>query len=201
MLVLVLLMELLRWEPEVAVGDGQGSRPNKLVGRPLDPDLGAWCCAGEVVAPIWPLFFSHQGGGEGEWWRGALSPSAWQEAAVFHGVHQLGHGDASVILGRRDLSLLRCRVFCNVFNLQASVPMWRPFSDSITSLSACPSSSGSVPDGGAGGRDVEFFVFFGGEGLDCILQYFVRVPFANVEDLLVFSFSHVVLLVRCKPTV
>jgi hypothetical protein len=92
-------------------------------------------------------------------------------------------------------------VFCSVFNLQAGVPMWRLFSDSIMALSVCPSSSGFVPDGGAGGRDVEYFIFFGGEGLDCILQYFVRVPFANVEDLLVFSFSHVVLLVRCKPTV
>jgi hypothetical protein len=62
-LVFVLLAELLRWEPEAAVGPGQGSRPNKLVGRPLDLDMRACCYVGVVDASIWPLFFSYQGNG------------------------------------------------------------------------------------------------------------------------------------------
>jgi hypothetical protein len=68
-------------EPEAGVGPGQGSRPNKLVGRPLDLDLRACCCYGVVDASIWPLFFSYQGNEEKEWWREALQPSARQRAA------------------------------------------------------------------------------------------------------------------------
>jgi hypothetical protein len=88
-LVFVLLAELLRWEPEAAGGAGQGSHPNKLVGRPQDLDLRAWCYAGVVDSLIWPVFFS-QGDGEEEWWREALQPLAWQRAAYYHGVQQLG---------------------------------------------------------------------------------------------------------------
>jgi hypothetical protein len=56
----VLLVVLLRWESKAAVRVCQRSRSNKLVGYPQDLYLMVWCCVGEVEAPIWSLFFSHQ---------------------------------------------------------------------------------------------------------------------------------------------
>ena len=105
-----------------------------------------------------------------------------------------------VILGRRDRSVLRCRALRRVFNLLATMPTWRPFSDSITALIVGPSPSGFVPDSGAGGRDVECFVFVGGEGPNCIFKLFTRILFVEDEGSVVILLSPVVLLVRCKPT-
>jgi hypothetical protein len=96
---------------------------------------------------------------------------------------------------------LQRRQHCSVFNLLAGEPKRRPFSDSITALNAGPSPSGFVPGGGAGGRDVECFVFFGGEeGPDCILKLLFRVLVIGGGSIVIF-FSSVVLYVTCKPTV
>jgi hypothetical protein len=96
--------------------------------------------------------------------------------------------------------MLQYCVLCIVFYLLASVPMRRPYSNSITALCAGPSPSGLIPGSGAGSRDVEVFVFIGGEGPDCILKK-IRVLFVKVEGLVVISFSSVALHVRCLPTI
>lgn len=87
------------------------------------------------------------------------------------------------------------------FNLLAGVPIRRPLSGSVAAFIVDPSPSGFVPGDGAGGRDVERIVFVGGEGLDSNLQFFFRVLFVAVEELVVFFFSFVVLYVKCYPTI
>jgi hypothetical protein len=52
--------------------------------------------------------------------------------------------------------------------------MRRPYNDSIIALSASPSPCGSIVGGGAGDRDVKFFVFVCGEGPDCALKTISR---------------------------
>lgn len=196
----VLLAVLPRWEPYAVAGASQRSRPNKLVVCPLDLDLEAWCCAGNMDASIRPLFFSHRGDGVGEWWRKALLRSAWRGAAAIYGVHQLRRCFASVILGHRDRSVLRCYCHCSVFNLLAGVPMRRPFSFSVAALNAGSSPSGFVPGGGAGGRGVESFVLLGGEGPDCFPNFLFSVLFVKVEDYAIISLLFEVLYVSFMPT-
>jgi hypothetical protein len=59
-----------------------------------------------------------------------------------------------------------------------------------------------VPGGGAGDRDIECFVFFGGnEGPDCILKLLFWVLLVIVGGSVVIYFPSVVLYVTCKPTV
>jgi hypothetical protein len=68
-------------------------------------------------------------------------------------------------------------------------------------LIAKPSPSGSVPGGGAGGRDVENFFNLGGQGLDCVFSSFSRVLLVISEGLVVISISYWVLVVTCMSTV
>jgi hypothetical protein len=63
------------------------------------------------------------------------------------------------------------------------------------------SPSGVVPGDGADGRSVELVLFFGGQGPDRVFHAYFRVLFVKVEDLIVISFSFVVLFVTCYPTV
>jgi hypothetical protein len=93
-----------------------------------------------------------------------------------------------VIFGLGDLSMLQCCVLCSVFYLLAGMPMRRPYTDFVTALSAGPWPSGFVPGGGVGSRDVEFFVFVGGEEPDCVLKNNYSVLFVKVEGLIVISF-------------
>jgi hypothetical protein len=98
--------------------------------------------------------------------------------------------------------LLQRHQHCIVFNLLAGVPKRRPYSDSVTALDAGSSPSGLVPGGGAGGRDIECFVFYGREeGPDCILKLLFWVLLVIVGGSVVIYFSSVVLYVTCKPAV
>jgi hypothetical protein len=51
--------------------------PNKLMVQPSDLDLEEWCCAGPFGVVALPLFFRHQGDGEGESWGVVLNQFAW----------------------------------------------------------------------------------------------------------------------------
>ena len=152
-LLLALLVVLLRWEPITAGRLGAGSRQIKLVWS-SDPFLEACCCDVPMEVTGWFLFFSHHGGGGGESWVAVLHRPSWRGAAYFCGVHQLRSYLAVVILGHGSRSVLRCCARSRFLNLQAGVPSRRPFCFSVTALNASPTSSGFVPDAGAGGRDV-----------------------------------------------
>jgi hypothetical protein len=198
MLLLALLAMLLRWELNAAAGEDAGSCLNKLV---WPSDLALKVCCREIVMEVEVrlLFFSHQGGGEGGCWSAALHRLSWQGAADFCGVHQLQPWFAVVIHGHRGRSVLQCSSHCSFINLLAAVPLWRPFRFFVTALNASSTSSGFVPDDGAGGRDVE--IFLGREGPNCVSQFLFRVLVVKVEGLFVIPLFPVVLYVKCKPTV
>ena len=116
------------------------------------------------------------------------------------GVHQRWRACTSVILGRGSHSMLWCLQHQSVFNLQAGVPLWRPFFSSDVASFVAPSPSGHVPGYGVDGRCVELFVL-GGVGPDCIPISLVKVLFVIARDLVVIFFFFEVLVVICNPTV
>ena len=113
--------------------------------------------------------------------------------------HQRRRFCASVIHGRRGRSVLWRSLRHDVFNLQAGMPVRRPFLSSAAAPIVAPSPSGLVPGGGADGRCVEL-PDFGGEGSNCIPLSFVMVLFVKSKDLDVFCFFFEVLDVKCNPT-
>jgi hypothetical protein len=198
---LTLLVLLSWWKLKAMDGAGQRSRANKLVVCLLDPDLRSWCCVVDVEDAIWQFFFTHQGDGELECWKAFLHRSAWQGAA-----NLLRSSSALVKLRLGypwSLGPLRAVVLRALQRLQppGCRAKMEAFIDSVAALNAGPSPSGFVPGGGAGGRDVESFVFLSGEGPDCVLHFPCKVLVVKAEGLVVVSFSLMVLLVICKPTV
>jgi hypothetical protein len=109
------------------------------------------------------------------------------QAAASGGVHQWRRSCAAVICGRRGRSVLRYHGRRSLFNLLAGVPSWRPFCDSVMAFIVALTSSGFVPDDGAGGYGVECF-FFGGEELDCFFQFLFEVLYVKIDGLVVILF-------------
>lgn len=187
MLLLVLLAGLSRWEPFPVDGVAARSCPNKLVSS-LDLLLEFWCCVVEMVAVNQLVFFRHRGDGDGDYWSTALLRSTRHGAAFLPGVHEPRPRFVKAIHGHRSHSVLWCHAHCRFFNLQAGVPIGRPFCVSVTMLTTSPLPSGLVPDDGAGGRDVERILFCNGEGFDCVFYIFFGVLFVKSKGLVVICF-------------
>ena len=96
--------------------------------------------------------------------------------------------------------MLWCLLLHSIFNLQAGVPLRRPFLSSGVASSVAPSPSGRVPGGGVDGHGVELFVL-GGVGPDCVPFSLVKVLFVIARDLVVIFCFFEVLVVICNPTV
>jgi hypothetical protein len=116
-----------------------------------------------------------------------------------YGDHQRWRPTAAVIPGTRSHSVpwqFRCH---GVFNLQARVPLWRPFSSSAAATNVAPSPSGLVPGDGVDGRCVELLIS-GGEGSDCIPISLGKILFVKSKDLVVTVFYFEALDVICNST-
>jgi hypothetical protein len=122
-----------------------------------------------------------------------------EDFAATCGVHQWRRVHAAVIQGRGGRSV-PCYMHGFFFNLQAGVPIRRPFRSSAAASIVASLPSGVVPDDVADGRGVELIFVFGGAGLDCFSLFLVRVLFVIVECLFAFSLICKALHVNCYST-
>jgi hypothetical protein len=150
----------------------------------------------------------------GKWWislrprsgmQGILAASMdnfWSSSSAAYPRQQMAVRLLNSMAVRRllpDLLLALCW-YQLVSSLQADVPSWRVFCNSVVATDANPSPSGAVPGDGVGGRDIELVFVNGGKGPDGVFQFSFRVLYVKVEDGVISLFFLGVLYVCCKPT-